>query len=127
MKALFDSDILIDFLVGETKAERELKRYSQRLISIVSWSEVMIGADSEDEEVLCREFLAAFTVIPFDRAIAEEAVRLRRGLRIKLPDAIIWATAKANGALLVTRNTKDFPADDPFVRFPYAVGGAGVD
>jgi predicted nucleic acid-binding protein len=121
MKALFDSDILIDFLVGESKAERELKRFSERLISIVSWSEVMIGADSEDEQIKCREFLAAFTVIPFDQTIAEEAVRIRRGTRLKLPDAIIWASAKANGALLVTRNTRDFPTDDPFVRIPYSV------
>ncbi|MHB1308012.1 MAG: PIN domain-containing protein [Limisphaerales bacterium] len=121
MKALFDSDILIDFLVGETQAEAELKRFTERLISIVTWSEVMIGADSEDEQTQCREFLAAFTVIPFDQTIAEEAVRIRRATQIKLPDAIIWASAKANGALLVTRNTKDFPTDDPCVRIPYSV------
>ena len=121
MKALFDSDILIDFLVGETKARREIDRFSERLVSIVSWSEVMIGAESEDEQTRCRGFLDAFTVIPFDQAIAEEAVRIRRGTRIKLPDAIIWASAKANGALLVTRNARDFPADDPSVRIPYSV------
>jgi predicted nucleic acid-binding protein len=121
MKALFDSDILIDYLVGEVKADIELKRYSIRLISIVSWSEVMIGAVSSDEETKCRGFLSSFSIIPFDLAIAEEAARIRRGTRIKLPDAIIWATAKTNGALLVTRNTRDFPADDPFVRIPYSV------
>jgi predicted nucleic acid-binding protein len=121
MKAVFDSDILIDYLVGEEKADIEMSRYQQRLISIVSWSEVMIGAVTPDEEIQCREFLSSFTVIPLDFAIAEEAVRIRRGTRIKLPDAIIWATAKMHGALLVTRNTRDFPPDDPFVRFPYAV------
>jgi len=121
MKALFDSDILIDYLVGEAEAEVELKRYSERLISIVSWSEVMVGADSEEQQTKCREFLAAFTVVPFDEKIAEEAARIRRDTRIKLPDAIIWATAKATGALLVTRNTKDFPTDDPFVRIPYSL------
>lgn len=121
MKALFDSDILIDYLLGEEKAAAELQRYQQRLISIVSWSEVMIGAASKDEEILCREFLSSFTVIPFDLGIAEEAVRIRRETRIKLPDAIIWATAKVRAALLVTRNTRDFPADDPFVRIPYTL------
>jgi len=30
-----------------------------------------------------------------------------------LPDAVIWATAQAHAMLLVTRNTKDFPVDDP--------------
>lgn len=121
MKALFDSDILIDYLLGEAKADAELKKYFERLISIVTWSEVMIGAESEDEQTKCRGFLAAFTVLPFDQKIAEEAVRIRRGSRIKLPGAIIWASAKANGALLVTRNTKDFPTDDPFVRIPYTL------
>jgi predicted nucleic acid-binding protein len=121
MKAVFDSDILIDYLVGEPKSEVELGRYSNRLINIVSWCEVMIGAASDDEEIRCREFLASFSVVPFDQTIAEDAVRIRRGRRIKLPDAIIWATAKAEGALLVTRNARDFPADDPFVRIPYTV------
>jgi predicted nucleic acid-binding protein len=51
--------------------------------------------------------------------IAEQAVALRRDRRVKLPDAVIWATARSMGALLVTRNTKDFPADDPGVRVPY--------
>ena len=121
MKALFDSDILIDYLVGEAKADTELRRYSERLISVISWSEVMIGAASKDEEFTCREFLSSFTVIPFSLDIAEEAVRIRRGTRIKLPDAIIWASARTNGALLVTRNTKDYPKDDPFVRLPYSI------
>ena len=40
---------------------------------------------------------------------------------MKLPDAIIWASAQANGLLFVTRNTKDFPANDPGMRMPYRV------
>jgi hypothetical protein len=36
-----------------------------------------------------------------------------------LPDAVIWATAQTQAVLLVTRNTKDFAADDPSVRLPY--------
>jgi len=121
MKAVFDSDILIDYLTGEAKADVELRRYSDRLISIVSWAEVMIGATPGDEEIKCREFLASFSVIPLDLMIAEEAARIRRGSPIKLPDAVIRATAKVNGALLVTRNTRDFPSDDPFVRIPYSL------
>jgi len=34
-------------------------------------------------------------------------------------DAIIWASAKRENALLVSRNVKDFPADSPGVRAPY--------
>ena len=44
-----------------------------------------------------------------------------RDHRLRLPDAIIWATARVAGAVLVTRNTKDVPAGDPAVRVPYSV------
>ena len=119
MKAVFDSDVLIDYLLGLPKARTELQKYEQRLVSVVSWTEVMIGAKNSEESRRCRDFLASFTLIPFDQAIAEEAVLLRQTRNIKLPDAIIWATARTSDALLVTRNTKDFPKADPFVRFPY--------
>jgi predicted nucleic acid-binding protein len=60
-----------------------------------------------------------FDVIDLDRAIAERAVLIRREKRVRLPDAIIWATAQVHSLLLVSRNTKDFPEDDPGVRVPY--------
>ncbi|MGA2052017.1 MAG: type II toxin-antitoxin system VapC family toxin [Opitutales bacterium] len=121
MKAVFDSDVLIDYLLGQPKARVELQKYDQRLISVVSWTEVMIGAKNADENRRCRDFLAAFSVVPFDQTVAEEAGRLRQAHNIKLPDAIIWASARTSDALLVTRNTKAFPKHDPFVRFPYQV------
>ena len=48
-------------------------------------------------------------------------VQLRRARRLRLPDALIWATDRRRGSLLVTRNTKDFPKDDPGVRVPYSI------
>ena len=41
------------------------------------------------------------------------------GVSPQLPDAIIWATARQNDALLATRNTKNFPRNDPAMRIPY--------
>jgi len=38
---------------------------------------------------------------------------------MRLPDAIIWASAQSQDALLVTRNARDFPANAPDVRIPY--------
>lgn len=67
-----------------------------------------------------REFLdAQFEMIPLDLAVAERAVQLRRAYRLRLPDAIIWATAQVHEAVLVTRNTKDFHADWEGIRIPY--------
>jgi predicted nucleic acid-binding protein len=118
VKALFDTNILIDYLNAVPEARRELERYTEKAISIITWMEVMIGADG-DLEAPTRQFLTVFEVVALDPAIAERAVGLRRGRRIKLPDAVIFATAQSRGMLLVTRNTKDFPTDDPSVRTPY--------
>ena len=118
VKALFDTSILVDYLNAVPKARSELQRYTEKAISIITWMEVMVGAGG-DLEAPTRNFLNSFEVIAVDRQIAERAVGLRRGRRIKLPDAVIWATAQAHAMLLVTRNTRDFPNDDPGVRAPY--------
>jgi hypothetical protein len=119
MKALFDTNILIDYLAGRPEAEAELARHRDRLISIVTWMEVLAGARSEAEEDVIDMFLRDFRVVEVSRLIAREATARRRARRTRLPDAIIWATAQAESALLVTRNTRDFPESEPGVRMPY--------
>jgi|SRR5450631_2919331 len=120
VKALFDTNILVDYLNAVPEARAELQRYTEKAVSIVTWMEVMVGAD-QDLEAATRSFLRGFDIVAVDEQVAERAVSLRRSHRIKLPDAVIWATAQAHAMLLVTRNTKDFPDDDPGVRAPYNV------
>ena len=60
------------------------------------------------------------TRIDLTEAVARQAVELRQTLRLKMPDAIV-PSAGVEGCILVTRNTRDFPAGDPRVRFPYAL------
>ncbi len=121
VKALFDTNILIDYLNGVEAARLEIARYDEPEISIISWMEVLVGAKNEREEGLLRGFLERFTLISLNPDIAEKAVQLRRGERLRLPDAIIWATATTRSCLLVSRNTRDFPADHPGVRVPYRI------
>lgn len=118
MNAVFDTNILIDYLRGIEEARVEIARYEAPTISLITWMEVLIGA-TPATETATRAFLDRFETMPIDRAIAEEAVRLRRDRRLQLPDAIIWATARTGSRLLVTRNVKDFPADEPGIREPY--------
>jgi predicted nucleic acid-binding protein len=120
VKALFDTNILIDYLGGVEAARQELGRYSKKAISIVSWMEVMVGTPAE-LEAPTRSFLDSFERLPLEQFVAEESVRLRREYGMKLPDAIIWASARRGQWLLVTRNRKDFPPDDPSVRIPYTL------
>lgn len=122
MRAIIDSDVLVDYLQGLPAAAEELARYEELCISLVSWMEVMVGVSADPtEEEACRRFLGSFRVLPVTMEVAERAERLRRSHRLKLPDAIIWASAQDLRGLLVTRNTKDFPSDDPGVRFPYVI------
>jgi predicted nucleic acid-binding protein len=120
VKALLDTNVLVDFLGGVPQARSEIDRYDDAAISIVTWMEVMIGAPPEAADAT-RSFLARFALVELDQDVAEKAVALRRQYRMKLPDAIIWASARRHGRLLVTRNIKDFPGADPGVRVPYKV------
>ncbi|MFC3969681.1 type II toxin-antitoxin system VapC family toxin [Rhizobium lemnae] len=120
MKALFDTNILIDYLNGIDAARNEIERYRQRAISMVSWMEVMVGT-ADDYRQATEAFLSNFQLVEIDKSVAEEAVRLRRQYRLKLPDAIVWASARVGDCLLVTRDAKDLPVDDPGVRIPYRV------
>ncbi|QYF86806.1 type II toxin-antitoxin system VapC family toxin [Brevundimonas sp. PAMC22021] len=118
--ALFDSNILVDHMRGFPQAKAEVDRYEDRAISIVTWIEIMVGVP-DHLTMPAREFLGEFSVVGLDRGVAERAVTIRKSHRLKLPDAVIWAAAQTTGRLLVTRNTKDFPVDDPGVRSPYVL------
>ena len=126
MRAVIDTNILIDYLAGVEAARDEIARHADASISAVTWMEVLVGAADELETERLRWFLSGFRRIPIDDAVAELAVGIRRTYRMRLPDAIIWASARSVGGLLVTRNTRDFPSDDPGVRVPYSISGGGV-
>jgi predicted nucleic acid-binding protein len=115
---LFDTCILIDYLRGVSAARDEIEAQNGAAISIVSWMEVLAGApDGADEAT--RSFLSRFDMVEIDPAIADAAVTIRRDRRLKLPDAIIAASAEATRRVLVTRDGKAFGPERPGVRFPY--------
>ena len=120
VKVLLDTNVLIDFLRGIPAAQAELARYDDSAISVITWIEVLVGAPPALAQPT-RDFLDDFRLIELDSEIAERAVAIRRDHRLKLPDAIIWASAQTHARLLITRDTKGFPADDPGVRVPYTV------
>lgn len=118
VKALIDTNVLIDFLAGHEPARQELQRHARPAISIITWMEILVGVDPGEASMI-RQWLGAFERIDVDDRVADQAVRIRRERRIRLPDAIIWASAQVHGMLLVSRNHRDFPRDAPDVRVPY--------
>jgi len=117
MKVVFDTNILVDYLNGIPAARNELEQYEEVAIRM----EVLAGTEDAAEETITRDFLSQFKIQPLDKTVAERAIKIRRQHKLKLPDAIIWATAMELGQVLVTRNTRDFPKTNPGIRVPYRV------
>jgi predicted nucleic acid-binding protein len=120
-KAVVDSDVLIDYLQGIPAAREEMERYDDPLYSVISFMELLAGARTDKEREAAEALLATLRRVDLTEPIARRAVILRQSLRLKIPDAVVLATAEVEGCILVTRNTRDFPANDPRVRFPYTV------
>lgn len=119
----FDSNILIDALLGFEAARAEIQRASthgsRAWISRMVWIELLSkGAAIQARRT--EQFLAGFGVDELDAEIAARAAALRRDRsRLRSLDAIILASAQVRGRILVTRNTRDFPAGMPGIRIPY--------
>lgn len=120
-----DANILIDSLLQHDPAQREIMRIAasgaRMWVSRMAWIEVL----SKGNDTVVREainFLSRFGLDEIDDEISLRAAALRRERpRLKSPDAIILATAQIRGRVLVTRNTKDFPAEMPGIRVPYTL------
>ena len=75
----------------------------------------------EDEKKLTT-MLGCFEEVPVGHEVIDRAVAVRRGRKIRVPDAIIAGTALVMKATLVTRNASDFKGINglsvlnPFVR-----------
>lgn len=99
---LIDTDIFIDHLRGAA----ELKPGRNRLhYSVVTRAELFAGNSATD---LVTRVLAPFRELTVDRPVAERAGRVVREFDLRMPDALIAATALENGLTLTTRNRKDF-------------------
>lgn len=119
----FDANIVIDALAGYPPAREEIERAvaisARPWISRMAWIEVL----SKGSEAMVRDaldFVGRFGIDEVDDEISRRAAALRRERpRLKSPDAIILASAQIRGRVLITRNTKDFPAAMPGIRVPY--------
>ena len=113
---IFDTDVLIWFLRGDSGAASFMNSEPDRGISIVSLMELIQGARSKAEVTTIRRFLAGheLDVVAINESISYIAAALvedhAHGDGLQVTDALIAATAKERGATLATGNVRHFRA-----------------
>lgn len=68
--------------------------------------------EKSEEKAIITEIVNTFDIINLDHEIANKVIEIREKNKIKLPDAIILATAQSLKADLITNNIQDFPNID---------------
>ena len=111
--AVIDSNILIYHINGQMDLVAEaalsdcfcIPAYISTItaIEVLSWP-----GHTEESAALTAELLDAFEEISIDQEVKSVAISIRRAYKLKIPDAIIAATALHLGIPLITRNVKDF-------------------
>jgi hypothetical protein len=112
MNMLVDSNEIIDYVSNRIpeKSAKQLDNYfnSNFSVSIISKIEVL-GFNTLDYEMEQLEsFIQLSSIVYMDEAVADKTIEIRRMKRIKLPDAIIAATALVQNCILLSHNTTDF-------------------
>ncbi len=109
--ALLDSNALIYASKGLIDAEKLLSYSDNYFVSIITYIEVYAYefSDPAEKDAVDRIF-DSLEIIGLDKAVAEHAIDYRKNSvkKVKLPDAVILATAKFIGADLITNNLSDF-------------------
>jgi predicted nucleic acid-binding protein len=86
---------------------------SHLAVSDISFMELLsFPSISAKEENTIRRRLKSCELLHIDEAIMELTIQLRRAYRIKLPGAIIAATAVSRGLPLLTADTGFFKIDN---------------
>ena len=111
---LLDTDILIWVFRGNRKAARVIDRAEDRMISTISFMELVQGARNRQELRDIKGFLSdmAFQVIPLSENIGHRAAiyveEYGLGMGLCVADALIAATAVEHNLILCTGNRKHY-------------------
>jgi len=110
----FDTDVLIWFFRGHNGAARLIENTPERYISVVSYMELLQGAQDKKESRIIKSFLSDFNfqTLPLTENIGHRALIYieEYGLKVSLcvADALVAATAVENHLPLATANRKHY-------------------
>jgi len=112
---LIDTNIIVDFLRGYSKAKPVFEKIEQNKIdaafSTITEAEIFSGkrCDSLEEQQKIDALLSLMKRLPVDKKVARKAGELKRKHNIAIPDALIAATAITNNIKNIsTKNKKHF-------------------
>jgi predicted nucleic acid-binding protein len=113
-KLLIDTDVLIDYLRGQSESVQYLENLTDfLLVSAITIAELYAGVREGKERKALDQFVRVFEVVPVSYEIAVKGGLYRRDYfkshNVGLADAIIAATSEIKNASLVTLNQKHFP------------------
>lgn len=111
---LIDTDVLVDFLRGFDKAGAMIRTHQDRIIlSAISVAELYAGVKGNQELATLDAFVGLFRVVPVTAESARLGGLYKRDYHkphaVGLADAILAATAEAEGAEFKTLNVKHYP------------------
>ena len=111
---LVDTDVLVDFFRGNSKAVAFINTQSARIIlSSIVVAELYAGVKGDAEQTALENFVSLFRVVPVSAEIAKAGGLYKRDYAkshgVGLADAILAATAEAENAELKTLNRKHYP------------------
>ena len=106
---LLDTNTVIDYLGGKfsTKAKNALDKIIDEEINLSVINKIELLSFSKVDQKLF-DFVNVSNIYSLDESIVDQTINLRKEYKIKLPDAIIAATAQLFDFTLITNNTNDF-------------------
>ncbi len=104
---LLDSNIVIYLSKRLIDVDAFFKAEEEYAISVITYMEVLgFAFESEEEEAFVKKLLSFFKTFYLDHTIVDKVIALRKCYTLKLPDAIICATAIANHATLYSNDKR---------------------
>ena len=108
-KYLLDTNVILDFMGKKLpkKSEIFLSEIIDDHINISAINKIeLLGFSNVEQDLI--DFVNFAEIYHIDDTIIDQTIELRKKYKIKLPDAIIAATAIVHNFSLISHNFKDF-------------------
>jgi predicted nucleic acid-binding protein len=107
---LIDTNTVIDYLNNKLpEFSSNLIDEQEILISVITRMELLAWPSATQEQIiLLEDFINSSFILNLEEDIILKGIEIRKQYKLKLPDAIIAATAAVLDLTLLTRNVSDF-------------------